>query len=200
MSTIKKNDEFIIPMGMTAKSLAKILANNLGVEVCDFTEKGNKLIYIPKKKAIIKKPNNMGMAEYIEKLVLPNNKEFSIASGKYENEVWRPVQNIGRYFDGQVDYSDYYEVSNLGRLRAINIQDAMKSSISEGYDAPTRNAMQFHLNAKGIDGKKMNTCPDVKYMVADAFLEHKDESKFMIVHIDGDYHNNCVDNLSWVER
>lgn len=200
MSTIKKNDEFIIPMGMTAKSLAKILANNLGVEVCDFVENGKKLIYIPKKKSIIKKPNNMGMAEYIEKLVLPNNQEFSIASGKYENEVWRPVQNIGRYFDGEVDYSDYYEVSNFGRLRAINVKDAMKSSISEGYDAPTRNAMQFHLNAKGIDGKKMNTCPDIKYMVADAFLEHKDESKFMIVHIDCDYHNNCVDNLSWVER
>ncbi len=200
MSTIKKNDEFIIPMGMTAKSLAKILANNLGVEVCDFVENGKKLIYIPKKKTIIKKPNNMGMAEYIEKLVLPNNQEFSIASGKYENEVWRPVQNVGRYFDGEVDYSDYYEVSNFGRLRAINVKDAMKSSISEGYDAPTRNAMQFHLNAKGIDGKKMNTCPDIKYMVADAFLEHKDESKFMIVHIDCDYHNNCVDNLSWVER
>ena len=27
MSTIKKNDEFIIPMGMTAKQMAKMLAN-----------------------------------------------------------------------------------------------------------------------------------------------------------------------------
>ena len=200
MSTIKKNDEFIIPMGMTAKQMTKMLANNLGVEASDFVEHGNKLVYAPKKKAAIKKPNNMGIAEYVEKLVKPNNKDFSLASEKYENEVWRPVQNIGRYFDGQVDYSDFYEVSNMGRLRAINTENALKSSISEGYDAPTRNAMQFHLNAKGTDGKKMNTCPDCKYIVADAFLESKDQSKYMIIHIDGDYHNNRVDNLSWVER
>jgi DNA-binding winged helix-turn-helix (wHTH) protein len=113
-----------------------------------------------------------------------------------EDEEWRPVPNKGRYFGGEADYGNYYEISNLGRLRTINLQNAAKSSISCGYDAPTRKAMQFHLNHKS----GMNTCPDVKYMVADAFLGEHDLENNMVVHIDGDYHNNRADNLKWVPR
>ena len=60
--------------------------------------------------------------------------------------------------------------------------------------------MQFHLNGYGDDGASMKTCPDVKYIVADAWLEPHDTKEFKVIHIDGDYHNNRVDNLKWVPK
>lgn len=196
---IKKNDSFGIPQGFNAKQTAKMIAAKFGVSASDFVQFGNKIVFQPKKKVVFSKPANMGVQDYFNSIVLPNNKQVAEMVAKCENEEWRPVQNVGRYFDGEVDYGCFYEVSNLGRLKTIDVNNAMNCSISEGYDAPTRNAMQFHLNAK-VNGKTLNTCPDVKYMVADAFLEAKDPKTYMIIHIDGDYHNNRVDNLQWAER
>lgn len=202
MTTLKKNEMFNVPQGFSANQIAKMIAFKYGVDASDFTfdKLGNKLIYAPKKKAIIKKPKGMSVADYYNNIVLASNKKLAETEKKYINEEWKPVQNLGRYFEGKVDYSCLYEVSNMGRLRCIDVNNAMNCSISDGYDAPTRNAMQFHLNAKGINGETLNTCPDVKYMVADAFLEQQDPKKYIVVHIDGDYHNNKVSNLAWVER
>lgn len=152
----------------------------------------------PKEK--ISKPEDMSIEEYYSKLVLPNNQKIASKENEFADEDWRPVKNIGRYFGGDVDYSSYYEVSNYGRLKVINLKDALKSDIYVGYDAPTRKAMQFHLNGYGADGTSRKTCPDVKYIVADAWLQPMDPKKYMVRHKDGDYHNNTADNLEWVPR
>jgi hypothetical protein len=194
---LKKGDSFKLN-GMPPQTLAKMIASKYGVNPADFvTGKNGTIVYQPKrttkpKPQTISKPENMSVEEYKEKFVIPMNPDLK----DLENEEWRPVPNKGRYFGGEADYGNYYEISNLGRLRTINLQNAAKSSISCGYDAPTRKAMQFHLNHKS----GMNTCPDVKYMVADAFLGEHDLENNMVVHIDGDYHNNRADNLKWVHR
>jgi DNA-binding winged helix-turn-helix (wHTH) protein len=183
---------------MPPQTLAKMIASKYGVNPADFlVGKNGTIVYQPKRTAkpkpqTISKPENMSVEEYKEKFVIPMNPDLK----DLEDEEWRPVPNKGRYFGGEADYGNYYEISNLGRLRTINLQNAAKSSISCGYDAPTRKAMQFHLNHKS----GMNTCPDVKYMVADAFLGEHDLENNMVVHIDGDYHNNRADNLKWVHR
>ena len=194
---LKKGDSFKLN-GMSPQTLAKMIASKYGVNPADFVPgKNGTIVYQPKRAAkpkpqTISKPENMSVEEYKEKFVIPMNPDLK----DLEDEEWRPVPNKGRYFGGEADYGNYYEISNLGRLRTINLQNAAKSSISCGYDAPTRKAMQFHLNHKS----GMNTCPDVKYMVADAFLGEHDLENNMVVHIDGDYHNNRSDNLKWVPR
>ena len=194
---LKKGDIFKLN-GMKPEQLAKMIASKYGVNPADFTKgKSDSIVYSPKRQAkpkqeTISKPEDMSVEEYKEKYVIPMKPELKDEEG----EEWRPVPNKGRYFGGEADYSNYYEISNLGRLRLINLQNAAKSSISCGYDAPTRKAMQFHLNHKS----GMNTCPDVKYMVADAFLGEHDLQDNMVIHIDGDYHNNRADNLKWVPR
>lgn len=196
MSTIKKTDEFMIPQGMNAKQTAKMLANTFGVAISDFVENGKKLIYSPKRKVVYKKPVGMTVKDYFEKIVLPNNNEVAAQLRVFDNEKWLPIQNIGRYFDGEVDYSQFYEVSDKGRIKLIDCTNAMECKITCGYDTPTRNAMQFTLNDR--NGKR--TTSDVKYMVADAFLGEHDIAINEVIHIDGDYHNNNSDNLMWVTR
>lgn len=154
---------------------------------------GKKKPYVPKEK--ISKPEGMGDKEYIEKIVKPNNQEFAKSENSlYSDEQFRPIVNSGRYFRGEADYSKSYEISNYGRLRVIDYNDASKCRIVNGYPAPTSKAMQFNLNGDN------HTCPPVHSMVADAWLEPKDPHLFAVKHKDGDWHNNYVGNLMWVPR
>lgn len=200
MNTINKNDKFGIPKGFKAQQMAKMIASKYGINPNDLQQQGNWLVYLPRKRKAIAKPKNMTVEEYYRTIVLKNNPDLEAKANEFPNEEWRPVQNIGRYFDGEVDFSLYYEVSSEGRLKVVDLKDAASSYISVGYDAPTRNAMQFHLNSHDKNGNAKKTCPDVKNIVADAFLEPHDIKKFIVVHIDGDYHNNKVSNLMWVKR
>ena len=157
-----------------------------------------KKVAAPKPK--IGKPEGMSDAEYINRFAPEHNEKLAKKISEVEGEDWKPVQNIGRYFGGAVDFSCDYSVSNKGRLKVVNFKDVNKSDIYTGYPAPTRGAMQFHLNGFDEEGNSMKTCPDVKYIVADAWLEPHDMKQFMVIHKDGDYKNNNVENLEWVPR
>ena len=146
----------------------------------------------------IGKPEGMSDKEYEQKLVIPNNEKYRAQLEKYSDEEFLPIVNGGRYFGGDVDYGCDYEVSNRGRLKVLNHDNALKSNIYDPYPAPTRKAMQFHLNAMDDEGNKMFTCPNVAYMVANAFLGEHDPSQYTIRHKDGDWRNNNVENLEWV--
>jgi hypothetical protein len=146
----------------------------------------------------IGKPEGMSDKEYEQKLVIPNNEKYRAQLAKYDDEEFLPIVNGGRYFGGAVDYGCDYEVSNKGRLKVLNHGDVLKSNIYDPYPAPTRKAMQFHLNAMDDEGNKMFTCPNVAYMVANAFLGEHDPSQYTIRHKDGDWRNNNVENLEWV--
>lgn len=146
----------------------------------------------------IGKPEGMSDEEYEQKLVIPNNPKYREQLEKYPDEEFRPIVNGGRYFGGEADYGCDYEVSNRGRLKVLNHGDVLKSNIYDPYPAPTKKAMQFHLNATDNEGNKMFTCPSVAYMVANAFLGEHDPSQYAIRHKDGDWKNNNVENLEWV--
>ncbi len=185
------------------KILAKIIARKYNVDYHDFRFDGVNLVYTPKtseKRKKVSKPKDMSVETYYQRFVLPNNPKLQAEEDKYSDEVWKPIQNIGRYFKGAVDYSNVYEISNYGRLRIINIKDAMKSRIYTGYDAPTRGSMQAHLNMTDANGNSFKTTGFIGNMVADAFLEPHNPKFYKVRHKDGDYSNNKVDNLEWVLR
>lgn len=149
-------------------------------------------------KTVIGKPDGMSDEEYYQTLVKPNNKK--VAAAAIEGEEWKNFNNYNhRYFHGDLDLSKSYAVSNYGNIRILDYDDVSKCRNYNPYPAPTRNAMQISLKGD-VDGETKATCPDVKYIVADAWLEPHDTKEWMVVHKDGDWHNNKVDNLMWVPR
>ena len=192
----------ILP-GKTPSDMVRLYMNKYHLEKADFNydRYQRKLVYKPRKRAKqkISKPADMSIKDYYSSIVLKVNPKLKADEELYDDEVWMPVRNAGRYFKGEADYS-FYEVSNHARLRIINLGDAEKSRILTPYPAPTRRAMQFHLMGSGEDGNTMHTCPDVKNSVADAFFDNFDPSTQRVVHKNGDWSNNNVDNLAVIDR
>lgn len=177
---------------------------HLSPEDFNYNQNDKKVYYNPKKRKTVKrqkysKPADMSIKDYYSSIVLKVNPKLKEGEDIYDDEVWMPVRNAGRYFKGEADYS-FYEVSNHARLRIINLMDAEKSRILTPYPAPTRRAMQFHLTGSDEGGNAMRTCPDVKNIVADAFFKNFDPSTQRVVHKDGDWRNNNVDNLAVIDR
>ena len=196
----------------------KILRLKYGVDPNDFDYIGDgkmgKFVYKvkPKKsRPSTKKPKfksqDLGRKEgeteqeYLER-VREINPKFADVEKEIPGEEWRPLQNTGRYFGGATDYTRSHEVSNMGRIRTIDFSDPMRSRISTGYDAPTRNARQFHLDTRDEAGESQKTTPPIHTMVADAWLDAPEGNieDYDIEHIDGNYHNNRADNLRYVLR
>lgn len=134
--------------------------------------------------------------EYLER-VREINGNFAETEKEMPGEEWRPIVNKGRYFAGETDYTKSYEVSNMGRIRIIDYQDPMRSRISTGYDAPGKGARNFHLDIPGF-----KTTPPIHTLVADAWLPEPEGGveNYDVEHIDGNYHNNRVDNLRYVPK
>ena len=202
---IKKGDVF--RMDVPERMARKILAQKYGVSPDDFKFDGFKTYtYTPAKRAAKKKEylgrgkdeSHEDYANRVRKL----NKNFADAETEIEGEEWRPLSNTGRYFGGNTDYTKSHEISNMGRVRTIDYKDPMRSRISTGYDAPTRNARQFHLDTVDDSGKSFKTTPPIHTMVADAWLDEPEGGRDMydVEHIDGDYNNNRASNLRYRVR
>ena len=115
-------------------------------------------------------------------------------------EIWKPV----------VGYEGFYEVSNMGRVRSLPRQTVhglrggssirTVNGVMTPQECSTKNrakGWQTYLTVKlgrGVKGQK--TCL-IHRIVAEAFLpnpEHKRE----VNHLNGDKHDNRVENLEWV--
>lgn len=202
----KIGDSLVIP---GSESMGrKIIRLKYGMNPDDFEYIGNgKFVYKVKQKKTnprTKKPKfrsqDLGRKEgeteqeYLER-VREINPKFAEVEGEIPGEEWRPIVNKGRYFSGDTDYTKAYEVSNMGRIRIIDFEDPMRSRISSGYDAPGKNARNFHLDLPGF-----KTTPPIHTLVADAWLPEPEGGieNYDVEHIDGNYHNNRVDNLRYV--
>lgn len=85
------------------------------------------------------------------------------------------------------DYSNY-EVSNLGRVRNAITKRIRKPNSSYG--------LYYVVNLRNEYGFKLLK---IHRLVAQAFIPNYD-NKREVNHIDGDKHNNCVNNLEWATR
>lgn len=98
------------------------------------------------------------------------------------DEIWRPV----------VEYEDYYEVSNLGRVRRkTGGQGAIAGRILSWHTATSTGYANVRLVA-GAKAKGIN----VHKLVTRAFLGVK-PAGMVTRHLDGNKLNNCISNLRY---
>ena len=203
-----------IPYSLSSDKMIKIISQKENIEPLYLKIDGNKIIYMPSKKRKstrmtspkrekISKPEGMDFDTYFNKYVLPNNPEEQKKAAEYGNsEQWKPVPNKGRFFKGELDPSQCVEVSNMGRVRFIDGNDAMRSGINKGvYFAPTRNGVQVHINAMGADGRPLRTTGLLANMVIDAWFDPEgelDKNKYKVIYLDGNPQNCRLDNLDYV--
>lgn len=204
---LKPGASFSIIPSFGAEKTINIIAKKYGADPKYFVIKKGSIIYIPPKaapkrrKVKISKPADMTVEEYANDMVIPHMIEKG--KGEFANlkgEEWKPLPNKGRYFGGELDPSEIVEVSNMGRVRIINCTNGGKSKISGGYYAPTRGAVQLHLNSTGDSGQPLKTTGFIANMVFDAFVDPEgelDPNEVKVTYIDGNPRNCQLNNLDF---
>lgn len=187
METITVGTEFKgFPSSWSEKKIANILAMKHGVKVEDFIFERGACIYKPKPKKV-RKP----------KSTHKSTKDISATEYvQIDGEVWKPLPNKSRYFQGELDPSHSVEVSNMGRVK---VDGVMKKS----YFAPTRNAVQVHINTYDTLGNPLRTTGFVANMVADAFIVPNGadgKNAYNIIYKDDDPQNVKLSNLIVEEK
>ena len=106
-----------------------------------------------------------------------------------ELEIWRPVKDW-----------DWYEVSNLGRVRSLKSNKVLKP-IEDTWGYLTVGLYCEDSPAKVYNGHRYKNPKKRKIhqLVAEAFCDGYEEG-FVPDHIDHDKKNNRSDNLRWVSN
>lgn len=107
------------------------------------------------------------------------------------SEIWKPI----------IGYEDYYEVSNLGRIRAIDRTITDKNGREKKLHGHMmlqqkhRNGYYSVMLTRGGKQKRFS----VHRLVGTAFVPNPDNLP-EINHKDETRDNNCADNLEWCDR
>ena len=116
-------------------------------------------------------------------------------------EEWKDIEG----------YEGLYQVSNLGRVKSLERETPFTSReretpfTSRWGQRVTRTRKEFIMKTKEQFNGYLYLCLrncgakwiSVHRLVAQAFIPNPD-NKPQIDHIDGNKHNNCVENLRWV--
>ena len=107
-------------------------------------------------------------------------------------EEWKSLKGI-------VECGDYYEISNLGRLRSVDREVIAKNGTVRRFKGIIRktkkNNRDYIMASLSLNDKDKTVL--IHRMVALAFLPNIDNLP-EVNHIDGDKNNNRVDNLEWM--
>lgn len=109
---------------------------------------------------------------------------------KLGDEIWKKIKDF-----------DNYEVSNTGKVRINTYQTIDSNGAIRTYEGHELNQAINSSNYKKVslrkDGKNYNKY--VHRLIAEAFIPNPNNYQ-EINHIDGNKHNNNIDNLEWVTK
>ncbi len=104
-------------------------------------------------------------------------------------ECWKPVRG----------YENLYEVSNTGQVRSLPREvpfiNGSIRKLNGKILKPLVNHSGYLYVCLALDGVQKSKF--VHRLVAESFISNVDNA-LEVNHIDGNKHNNCVDNLEWV--
>lgn len=99
-----------------------------------------------------------------------------------KKEIWRDVPG----------YEGLYQVSSLGRVKSLHYYGGNQEKVLVAMPKGKQGYLIVHLCK---DRKVLSF--RVHRLVAVAFIPNPDNKPF-VNHIDGNKHNNCIENLEWV--
>ena len=108
---------------------------------------------------------------------------INLDNNKDTREIWRPI-----IIDG-INYTELYEVSNLGRVKSLNYNKTGESKILK--PAPSKGYLTVVLSSQGV-----KRTYKVHRLVATMFLPNPRHLP-QVNHVDEVKTNNCADNLEW---
>ena len=117
-----------------------------------------------------------------EEVVINSEKWLSL--NDLLNEIWKDIK----------DFKGLYQISNYGRVKSLGNKSNHKREKILKANLSNKNYYKICLNKNNI--RKTFT---VHRLVAETFIENVFLKK-EINHIDGNKHNNRIDNLEWVTR
>ena len=107
-------------------------------------------------------------------------------------EIWKDIKG----------YEGYYQVSSLGNIKRVNgsikcngVHGIYNKIVSERLLVPVKTSNKWYLsvNLSKDNNKKIH---DIHRLVAEAFIANPNKYP-VVMHIDNNGYNNCVDNLMW---
>lgn len=100
-------------------------------------------------------------------------------------EIWKDV----------VGHEGFYQVSNLGQVKSL--PRTVNNKFYSGKVLSTKNSNPKQYEKTSLHDSGASRYYKVHQLVARAFIPNPD-NKREVNHIDGNKHNNKVDNLEWV--
>lgn len=110
-----------------------------------------------------------------------------------DKEIWKPITQFG---------TDYYEVSNLGRIRSKDRVIIQSNGVlhhrKERILRPHPNKVNNLLQVMLVVHKKYKLVY-VHRLIAEAFVENPHQFP-NVTHINGDVQDNRAENLRWISK
>jgi len=130
-----------------------------------------------------------------QNLVFLQSYPVVVTEQEAESEIWKPV----------AEFPNYYEVSNLGRVRSkdriIQTPSSSRTSCSHKPGKLLSPHVEFNSHSEvtlTIDGKSYSR--QVHRLVLEAFNPITNSKKYQVKHIDFNWQNCRSSNLEWVDH